>query len=110
MSKIIAVDFDGCLCENAYPHIGAPLVDEETGLTMIEKIKMLQDDGWQVILWTCRCNERLTEAIEWCAVRGLTFDAINENVQEIKDAFDGEGVKVFADIYLDDRAVNIKDF
>lgn len=110
MSKIIAVDFDGCLCENKFPNIGAPLVDDETGLTTIEKIKMLQEEGWQVILWTCRCNERLTEAIEWCAVRGLTFDAINENVQEIKDAFDGEGVKVFADCYLDDRAVNIKDF
>ena len=24
MRKAIAIDFDGCLCENAWPEIGAP--------------------------------------------------------------------------------------
>ena len=110
MSKIIAVDFDGTLVENAYPNIGELKIDKETGYSILDKVKELQNSGWQVILWTCRCNERLTDAIKWCEEREFFPDAVNENVQEIKDAFDGEGIKVFANIYLDDRAVNVNDF
>ena len=109
--KIIAVDFDGTLCENVYPKIGKEIVDEETGLTIIEKVKILQkEENMFVILWTCRWGKELEEAIKWCKERGLIFDAINDNAPWMKELFNGESRKIFAHYYLDDRAVNVKDF
>ena len=41
----------------------------------------------------------------WCAARGIAFDAVNENLPEIVERFGGDTRKVFADEYLDDKAV-----
>lgn len=43
-----AVDFDGTLCENAYPEIGAP------NLPLIDKLISCRRLGAKIILWTCR--------------------------------------------------------
>lgn len=48
-----AVDFDGTLCENAYPEIGAP------NLSLIDKLISRRRLGAKVILWTCREGELL---------------------------------------------------
>lgn len=96
---IIAVDFDGTLCENAWPGIGparAGVIDYVLGQQMT---------GARLILWTNRVGERLDEAVRWCATLGIAFDAVNENLPEIVQAFGGDTRKVFADEYLDDKAV-----
>jgi len=96
---IIAVDFDGTLCENAWPGIGrarAGVIDYVLGQQMT---------GAKLILWTNRKGERLEEAVKWCAARGIAFDAVNGNLPEIIERFGGDTRKVFADEYLDDRAV-----
>lgn len=46
-----AVDFDGTLCENAYPEIGAP------NLPLIDKLISCRRLGAKIILWTCREGE-----------------------------------------------------
>ena len=79
--NIIAVDFDGTLCENKWPNIGAP--NEE----VITYIKIRQEAGDKIVLWTCRADEKLEQALDWCKERGLYFDAVNENVQEAIDLF-----------------------
>lgn len=62
-------------------------------------------------MWTCRANRQLTEAVEWCSKQGLVFDAINSNLQEVITSWtDGESRKIYADIYIDDKAMSIKDF
>lgn len=96
---IIAVDFDGTLCENAWPGIG------EARAGVIDYVLGQQMTGAKLILWTNRRGERLEEAVRWCAARGLAFDAVNENLPEIVERFGGDTRKVFADEYLDDRAV-----
>ena len=98
---IVAVDFDGTLCEDAYPEIGEPKPD------IIQAIKDYKAMGWRVILWTCRNYEQLVQAVEWCAERGVTFDAINQNIPEVQAMFGGDTRKVFADIYIDDKCVPI---
>ena len=60
--------------------------------------------GQQVILWTCRCGERLTEAVEWCRMFGLEFDAVNENVRDTIERYGTESRKISADVYVDDRS------
>ena len=96
-NNIIAVDFDGTLCENKWPEIGMP--NEE----LIEYLKKRQTNGEKLILWTHRVGNRLDEAVKWSAEKGLVFDAVNENLPEIVEAFGVDSRKIFANEYIDDR-------
>lgn len=96
--RIIAVDFDGTLCTDAYPGIGIP------NLHLIEMLKLLRKEGCRIILWTCRCGKALEEAVSWCGDFGLTFDKINENTEEILQKYGSDSRKIYADVYIDDRA------
>lgn len=96
---IIAVDFDGTLCTNAWPEIGDPIEP------IIEYVKYRQSKGARLILWTCRVGTYLEAALTWCTEKGITFDAVNENLPEINEAFGGDSRKIFANEYLDDRAL-----
>ena len=100
---IVAFDFDGTLCENAFPGIGKPIQ------YVIEAVKEYRSYGWKVILWTCRNGDALKEAVEWCKEQGLEFDAINENLPEVEDMFGGWTRKIFADFYIDDKNVLLKE-
>lgn len=99
--EVIAVDFDGTLCENAWPHIGKPNHD------MINWIKQLRTNGHKIILWTCRSGIDLVNAIVWCADYGLLFDAVNDNLEEHKKRFGNDSRKIYADFYIDDKAVSV---
>ena len=96
---IVAVDFDGTLCEDRYPEIGEPKQD------VIELVQSYQKEGCKTVLWTCRNKEALDAAVAWCEEHGLKFDAVNTNIPEVKELFGGDTRKVFADIYLDDKNV-----
>ena len=100
---IVAVDFDGTLCENAFPSIGAPKMD------VINAIKEYKSYGWKIILWTCRNKEHLTKAVAWCKLHGLEFDAVNTNLPEVQELFGGDTRKIFADVYIDDKNVLLKE-
>lgn len=96
-NKIIAVDFDGTLCENKWPEIG------EANKEMITYLKDRQANGDKLILWTCRVDDMLKNAIDWSAEQGLIFDAVNENLPEIVASFGTDTRKIFANEYIDDR-------
>ena len=98
-NKIIAVDFDGCIVTNRFPEIGDAIPET------LQRIKDEKDNGSRFILWTCRRDERLTAAVEWCAAHGIQFDAVNDNLPDIIEAFGGDTRKIFANEYWDDRAV-----
>lgn len=95
--KIIAVDFDGTLCENKWPEIGAPNKE------LIAYLKERQTSGDKLVLWTCRVGEILKNAIDWSAEHGLIFDAVNENLPESVSFFGTDTRKIFANEYIDDR-------
>ena len=97
---IYAIDFDGTLCENAWPDIGKP------NYMLIQILKALREKGDKIILWTCRTADRLDEAIAWCKEQDLEFDAVNENLPEIIGQFGTESRKVFADVYVDDKVIS----
>lgn len=98
---IIAVDFDGTLCENAWPGIGSPNDD------LITFLIKSREKGAQLILWTMREGELLEKALVWCRARGLGFDAVNDNVQKMKDFYGNNPRKVFANYYLDDHNLHV---
>lgn len=72
---------------------------------MINWIKQLRQDGHKIILWTCRDGMHLVDAIVWCAEHGLFFDAVNNNLDEHVTQYGSNCRKVFADYYIDDKAV-----
>ena len=61
MRKAIAIDFDGCLCDWAWPGIGAP------HMNVIQAAIREKQNGTALILWTCRVGERLGEAVKVCS-------------------------------------------
>lgn len=104
MSKlpdIWAVDFDGTLCENKFPEIGEP------NNRVISYIKNRRKDGDKIILWSCRIGKQLQDAVDWCKDQGLEFDAVNDNLPETVKAFGNNCRKIFANYYLDDRALSL---
>ena len=100
-SKIIAVDFDGCLVTNEFPDIGEPIYET------INALKTEQIAGARVILWTCRCDEPLEAAVNWCAEQGINLAAVNKNLPDVIEAFGGDTIKVYANEYWDDQAVRM---
>lgn len=100
---IIAVDFDGTLCENQWPEIGLP------NTKLIKELIYRRKQGDKLILWTNRVDDKLENAVNWCKEQGLEFDAINDNLPEIVESFGSNSRKVFANIYIDDRANNRYD-
>lgn len=97
--SIIAVDFDGTLCENRWPEIG------QENRHVINQLIRHQADGDKIILWTCRSGQMLDDAILWCLNRGLRFNAINANLAENIERYGNDCRKVFADEYWDDKSV-----
>ncbi|MGF7140178.1 BT0820 family HAD-type phosphatase [Roseimarinus sediminis] len=94
----IAVDFDGTIVEHQYPEIGKPVP------FALDTLKMLQEKGHQLILWTYRSGTYLDEAVEYCRKNGLEFYAVNSNYPE--EVFDGKkSRKIDCDLYIDDRNV-----
>lgn len=101
MERVIAIDFDGCLCENAWPDIGAP------HWPVIYKALDERKNGAKLILWTCREGSSLDAAVAACRSWGLEFDAVNESLESWKVRFGNDTRKVGATEYWDDRAVKM---
>ena len=97
LPTIIAVDFDGTLVEDKYPAIGE--INQKVWQATLDA----QKNGVKLILWTSRTEEFLDDAVQFCKQNGLVFDAINDNIDEVK-ALGWNARKVFATLYVDDRS------
>lgn len=69
---IYAIDFDNTLAITRFPEIVAP------NKKMVAFAKAVKAQGHQIILWTSRAGADLENAVEWCRLQGLVFDAVNE--------------------------------
>jgi hypothetical protein len=95
---IIAIDFDGVLVKDKFPEIGEPDWD------MVSAVRKLGFTEHELVLWTSRIGERLEEAVQWCVERDLKFVCVNSNAPSNIAEYGTDPRKVFADIYIDDRA------
>jgi hypothetical protein len=107
----IGVDFDGTLCDFAYPGIGSPKPGAKEALAAFRKM------GYRVVIWTCRtCHyhydifggdpnqptlERpfVIEMKEWLDRHGFEYDEID----------DGSRGKLHAALYIDDKGIRFDD-
>lgn len=101
---IIAVDFDGTLCKECWPEIGRP------NTVLIHWLFQQKRAGAELILWTMREGDDLQEAVDWCKDRGLVFDAVNDNLDRMKQKYRNNPRKIYADVYIDDRNKLVEKF
>ena len=66
--------------------------------------KALKREGCRIVLWTCRCGRELEQAVQWCEEFGLEFDKVNRNTDEILEKYGSDSRKIYADVYIDDKA------
>ena len=100
---ILAIDFDGTVRK-------AERATEKKSELMDgckEVLKLLYDDGFRMILWTCRSKAWLESVIAFLIKEDILkyFECINENV---KDIVWWDTRKVYADRYIDD--LNLQGF
>lgn len=91
---IIAVDFDDTIYING-----------KANTPLIEKLKINLSRGDILILNTCRTGKRLKDAVMFCNRQGLYFHSVNENVPLAIKMLGHNPRKIYADIYIDDKAV-----
>lgn len=96
---IIAIDFDGTICRGIYPNIDGLQPDAK------QYIQKLKDDGHYIIIYTCRCGDYLTQAINWLLANEIPFDRVNDNEPQSIALYKNNSRKVYAHVYVDDKQV-----
>ncbi len=91
---IIAVDFDDTIST-----WGLNTKDECN--FVIEKLKTYQEMGAYVVIFTACKEDRYKDISDFCYNNGLTISSINKNPIDLPY---GNVSKVYANIFLDDRA------
>ena len=100
---ILAIDFDGTIRKaKRADHSGLELMPH---CKMI--LKKLYNEGFRLILWTCRSKAWLEEPVKLLIEADIMqyFECINENVKEICW---WDTRKIYADAYIDD--LNLQGF
>ena len=93
---IIAIDFDGTVVDNCWPRIG----EEVPGA--VDALMALVVAGHDLVLWTCRCDAPLEDAVAWFADRGIPLAGVNESPRGV-----GISPKLSADLYIDDKCLGV---
>ena len=98
---VYAVDFDNTLAVTRFPEIMGPREK------VVAAVKILKAQGHRIILWTSRDGENLEAAVEWCKGQGIIFDSVNEPLPEQVKRWGNDTRKIYADAYIDDKAMTI---
>lgn len=107
---VIAVDFDGTIIERGDFPKAEHLIPG--AVETLKKFMSVGRNAFRFILWSSRDEKDKNtncykEMIDFIEKNGLTFDAINDNIQEYKN----DGIvsrKIIADCYIDDLAFPAK--
>lgn len=97
---VIALDFDGtCIGANDFPGIGSI----KPGC--VEVLRELTDSGHSIVLWTCRTENYLEEAVAFLGALGVNLNAVNQNIDLEGEWAGTDPRKIHADVYIDDKAL-----
>lgn len=96
-SLVIGVDFDGTIVKDRFPNIGLPKFLALWTLKRLSRRHIL-------VLWTCRKDKYLGDAIRWCRKHGIEFDHVNANTFSRIRQYGGDCRKLSCDLLVDDKA------
>ena len=91
----VAVDLDGVIAE--YDGWGGAGVLGEPRQDVVQALRILQSEGWKVIVHTTRSEEEIADYLQR---NQIPYDEINRN-----SSYQNTGQKPVATVYWDDRAV-----
>lgn len=94
LRTVIAVDLDGTLCEGEFWGDGEP----EPKNIVINKVNNLYKSGAVVLIYTARMPEYARQTQTWLDKHGVLYHGVNYQR------------KPGADVYIDDKALNVEDF
>lgn len=102
-NTILAIDFDGVIRKEKR----ALKKSDELMPYCKETLEKLHNNGFRMILWTCRSYLMIEEVIIFLKKYDILkyFETINENVTDI---YWWNTRKVYADVYIDD--LNLQGF
>lgn len=95
--KILVVDFDGTIVENKYPELG-PLKTN-----VVEVLNRLYDEGYGILINTCRCQEFEHVAKKCLKNNGIKYHYMNCNFPHLIKHYGMDCRKLSGDIYIDDK-------
>jgi len=99
---IIAVDFDDTIV-NTDPFFNISTLKEGAK----EVINKWYAQGIYIIIWTCRHMETKNTAELFLIENGINFHKINEHSIFTHIDWPNPGPKVYADIYIDDKSLEL---
>lgn len=104
---VVAVDFDGTICEFRYPYTG-PLKEG-----VCEALQRIRDLGYQILVYSCRAaapdlSLGITPELKIKALRGM-IDYLDWNKVPYDEIDIGDKGKPFADYYIDDKGIRFDD-
>lgn len=73
----------------------------------VEAIAALRAMGWFVIIYTCREGQHALDAQKVMSQSNLRYDLFNQNHPELTCLFKYDCRKVSADIYIDDKSLDM---
>lgn len=94
---IIVIDFDDTIFNSNYPDIG------EVKEGAKEAINKLYEEGYGIIINTCRSGKFEGMAYDALKSEGIKFDYMNTNFPEMIERFGMDCRKISGDIYIDDK-------
>lgn len=96
---VLAIDFDNTIAYSDYPEI----LGEVGGA--VRTINKLYDEGYGIIINTCREGLALAGAIRWLDAYGVKRDYVNCNFPHRIEYFRADCRKISADCYIDDKNI-----
>lgn len=94
---VIATDFDDTISPWSF-RTEEDLIEQDK---IIQILKIAKQTGAYITIWTACNKDRFEEITNYCNSKGLEIDSINENPISLPY---GKDKKIYANIYLDDRA------
>lgn len=97
---ILLIDFDDTIVYSKYPKIlGLKPKAKET-------INKLHEEGFYIIIDTCRSGEEKYNVMKYLIKENIFFDKINENHPDLIKYFKEDSRKLSGDISIDDKNIS----
>ena len=96
---VIAIDFDGTICDLSFPEVGRMKLDADT------YINMLYDEGHHILIHTCRTGIYEGLAQTFLKEQEIHYHYINSNMPYMIELYGQDCRKLSADIYIDDKCL-----
>lgn len=105
--KFLAIDYDGTIIEDgSFPEVG------EFKPFAIETMIQMQKVGYKLNIWTCRGTAEQKISI-MVALHGAGLNireiGFNTHFQHFLDRYETRSNKIYADVYIDDKAYGISE-